>query len=193
VDLASYLLWCFQQGYIKAFAPVDHTNKPQMQGLMEEGFGLYCGVNLTDNNNDQFNAGQPFDPAGQQPDPQDGHCVVWAYSQSASGPHKVGTWGVWWDATDAWIEACLIQNPGGEAFLVVTTEEQLAKFDPSLLADVQALGGTGGVPLPPPVVTPPVHPNPVPTPIPPTHLTWFQELVAWLESLGFSVTPKEGS
>jgi len=39
VDLASYLLWCFKQGYIKAFAPVDRTDKATCQALMQAGFG----------------------------------------------------------------------------------------------------------------------------------------------------------
>jgi hypothetical protein len=151
VDLASYFLWCYRQGFLKAFAPVDHTNKALMCALMQLGFGLVIGVNLTDNNNDQFNDGQSFDPAGLQIDPNDGHAVVWAKAASMTGPHAVITWGAVEPCTDGWIEACLIHNPTGEAFLLVTTEEQLAKFTPALLADIEALGGTGGATAPKPV------------------------------------------
>ena len=136
-----------------------------MQGLMQAGFGLYVGVNLTDSNEDQFNNNEPFTGDGG-PDPANGHCVLWAYSETADGPHTVGTWAVWWPSEDSFIEQCLIQNPGGEAFLVVTTEEQAAKFTPQLLADVQALGGTvpDAAPAPPAPPPAPVPPKPVPTP-----------------------------
>ena len=147
VDLASYLLWCVKKGYIKAFAPVDVSDKATMQGLMAAGYGLYIGVNLTDQNEDQFNNGTPWTSAGG-PDPNDGHCVLWVQSQAATGPHGVVTWGKVQPAEDDWIEQCLISNADGEAFLVVTTEEQLAEWDQSLLADVQALGGTEPAPEP---------------------------------------------
>lgn len=177
-DMASYFLWCVKQGYLKAFAPLDHTNKSTMQAFIQAGFGIAIGVNLTDNNQTQFQNGQPFDPAGEQPDPEDGHAVVWAYSLTPTGPHKVGTWGVWWSVTDAWIETCLMQNPHGEAFLLVTTEEQLALFEPALLSDVQALGGIGGEPAPAPA------PNPGPMPLPPSPLPsnlveWWNDLKKW--------------
>jgi len=156
VDLASYLLWCYQRGYIKAFAPVDQSDKAQCQALMAAGFGLVIGVNLTDENEQQFANGQPFDAsATEPPNPDDGHAVLWGYSETANGPHAVATWALWQPTTDAWINDCLVQNPGGEAFLVVTTEEQLAAFDPALLADVAALGGTGGATAPPSPPEPP--------------------------------------
>jgi hypothetical protein len=141
-DLASVLLWWCKQGLIKAFAPVDLSDKATVLALMQHGNGLYIGVNLTDNNNTQFNNGQPFDPQGLAPDPNDGHCVVLIKSASPTGPHAVITWGAVQECTDAWLEACLLNNPTGEAYLVVTTEEQLALFEPALVADCEALGGT---------------------------------------------------
>ena len=54
------------------------------------------------------------------------------------------TWGKLQTATQAWVQECLVTAGDGEAFLVVTTEEDLAKFTPQLLADVAALAGTGG-------------------------------------------------
>jgi hypothetical protein len=167
VNLPDYLHWCFQQGFIKAWCPVDHTNVSVCASLMGEGFGLYIGVNLTDNNETQFNNGQPFDPAGLQPDPQDGHCVIWNYMATASGPHKVGTWGKFQDATNDWITQCLVQNPNGEAYLIITTEAQLAKFEPQLLADLQAIGGGDSAPAPQPEPAPPPQPQPTPLPVPP--------------------------
>ena len=139
-DLASFLLWLFKRGLVKAFAPVDHRDKVAMQGLMQAGFGLYLGVSLTDDNEAQFSAGQPW--TGGSPDPANGHCVVWSKSQSATGPHEVITYGVSYPCDDSFVTDCLVDNPDGEAFLVVTTEEQLALFTPRLLADCQSLGGT---------------------------------------------------
>jgi hypothetical protein len=193
VDLASYLLWCFQKGYILAFAPVDQTNKASMQGFMQAGFGLYIGVNLSDQNEDQFNAGQPWTAAGG-PDPNDGHCVLWVGSASASGPHGVVTWGKVQPAEDDWINECLVANSDGEAFLVVTTEEQLASFDPALLADIKALGGTEAPPAPLTPPAPPPAPAPAPAPPappqpplppapspPPGTVSWLRAMLEWIE------------
>ena len=79
-DMASYWQWCFQEGIIKAWAPIDHTNKALMQAFIQVGFGIAIGVNLCDINETQFNNGEPWDPAGQSPDPEDGHAVLWGYS-----------------------------------------------------------------------------------------------------------------
>ncbi len=154
VDLASYLLWLCQQGFIKAFAPVDVTVRDTMEALMGAGFGLYVGVNLPDNANDQFSNGRPWDLDGLTPDPEDGHCILWVGSVSPTGLHTFVTWGQVQAATEAWVQACL-----DEAFLVVTTEEQLAAFDPALLADVAALGGTSRQPAPPAPPEPPEGPQ----------------------------------
>jgi hypothetical protein len=182
--LASLLLKLFKAGKIKAFAPVDLSNKESLFGLMAAGCGLYTGVNLTANNNDQFNNGQPFDPEGLQPDPQDGHCVDLIKSASITGPHWVITWGLAWEVTDEWLELCLLQNPNGEAFLVVTTEEQLALFEPSLVADCKALGGTTEAE---PQTHPPV-PN-LPAPLPAFYEDWWnalqkreRELEEWIKT-----------
>ncbi len=176
-DMASFLLWCVQQRIIKAFAPVDKSKKLLMQSIMQAGFGLLIGVDLTDENETEFNNGQPFNAGpGEQPDPADGHCVLWAFSQSPTGPHKVGTWAAWWDTTDSWIDDTLVNNADGEAFLLVTTEEQLAKFEPELLSDVEALHGTVGQDTPP--IAPPPLPGPPPTPTP---QSWYAEAAAWFE------------
>jgi hypothetical protein len=165
VNLPDYLHWLFQKGVIKGWAPVDHTNVASMAQLMAQGFRLYIGVNLTDNNENQFNAGQAFDPAGLQPNPNDGHCVLWAFQESANGPHKVATWGIWEVATHPWILECLVQNPNGEAYIMITTEEQLAKFEPQLVADLNAIGGgDNAVPAPAPAPAPSPSPSPTPPP-----------------------------
>lgn len=178
-DMASFLLWAVQQGIIKAFAPADKSNKAQCQAIMAAGFGLLIGVDLTDENEAEFNAGQPFNAGpGEQPDPANGHCVLWSFSASPTGPHKVGTWAVWWPTTDSFIDDALVNCPDGEAFLVVTTEEQLALFEPALLSEVQALGGTvgGQTPQPPPAPQNGGAPPPPPPPPPDAPETLGEEV-----------------
>ncbi len=157
VVLADFLLWRFRKGYIKAFAPVPHTDRVTCDTFLQEFKALYCGGSLYDNSEAQFNAGQTWDPAGQAPDPNLGHCIDKVASDGAA-VEKWRSWAQYQRATLAWGQGFL-----GEAWVVVTTEEQLAKFGPQLLADILAIpGGQGGRPLPPPA--PPPAPGPAPAP-----------------------------
>lgn len=189
VNLADYLLWCYNKGYIKAFAPVDYTNRAICDGLMQIGFGLYVGVNLCDNSISQFNNNQQtWDPAGMQPDPNEGHCIEKVFSDGKTLDGYV-TWGLKQLATFLWTETCV-----EEAWLIVTTQEQLALFTPQLLVDINALGGTGGSTTPPP---PPPPPKPGPPPVPPISPghpvwylkaeAWYKAAVAWLKGVGEDV------
>lgn len=186
VDLASYAKWLFDQGIILGWAPVDISNPSKALALMAVAGGLWIGVNLTPNNNDQFNNGQPFDLDGQQPDPEDGHCVVLSKAESFSGPFEVITWGKSWPCTLAWLRSCFFSNPNGEAFILLTTEEQLAHFEPALVADCRALGGTVKAD-PEPTVHPPI-PN-LPAPLPAFYEEWWdavqkreRELEEWIKA-----------
>jgi hypothetical protein len=78
VVLAKYLLWLYQNGWIKAFAPVDYTNKAQCDAFMQAGFGLYVGVALTDNDEQDFQNGTTWGQDGVAPvsDPNNGHCLA---------------------------------------------------------------------------------------------------------------------
>lgn len=140
-DMPTYYHQLWLAGLIKAWAPVNVTDKDTMLGLMQAGFGLQIGVSLCPINQQQFQDDQPWDPAGETPDPEDGHCVLWSFAQGPDGPYEVGTWGVWWPASEDWIDTCLVNNPSGQAYLLITTEEQLAKFEPDLVADLEAIGG----------------------------------------------------
>lgn len=143
VVLATYLKWLFDHKYILGFAPVDHTTRTSCEWWMSQGYGLYAGVNLNAKADQQFEQGQPWDVAPtDQPNPQDGHCVLWSKSTTTAGPHWFVTWGRLQQATEAWVRACLTANPNGEAWLVVTRVEQLANFTPQLLTDIKSLGGT---------------------------------------------------
>ena len=171
VVLADYLLWLYKNGYIKAFAPVDHTNKAQMDALMQVGFFLYVGVNLTDRDEQDFGAQPPVTWGSQggtpQPNPNNGHCII-KVKADGHGTDGWVTWGAVQLSTEEWTKA-VVQ----EAWLVVTTEEQLAKFTPALLADINALGGTGGS----------QPPAPSPFPRPPVHLSLWDRILRFLRSL----------
>ena len=188
VVLADYLLWCYQQGKIKAFAPVDHSKPDECDGLMAAGFGLYIGVNLGDADEGAFGSEQPWVGAGNPPDPSLGHCVVVVKAAAVGGMRTVVTWGALQEADNAWFAAAEQGGHFDEAWLVVTTEEQLAAFSPALLADVQALGGTGGgQPAPTPAPPTPSPPEPVPPDPPPPWdelEDWFEELFDILEAHG---------
>ena len=102
--------------------------------------GLYVGVNLTDDADSLFQNGQPWTVAnGEKPDPNDGHCIVKVKADGQQLDTWV-TWGALQESTQAWSAACL-----DEAWALVATEDQAAILDmPALLADINALGGTGG-------------------------------------------------
>lgn len=185
-NMPTYLHSIYKAGLILGWAPINPANQAACEGFLQAGFGLLIGGELYDSNQEQFSQGQPFDADSGGPDPQEGHCVLWAASQSASGPHTVGTWGQWQQATQAWLHGFCLGNQQGEVYLVVTTEEQKALFEDALLEDLAAIGGgEGGNPNPappsPPVVTPPppvVDPPPVVTPPPPVTPTLEQYAIS---------------
>jgi hypothetical protein len=139
-NIADLLLFWYQAGNIKAFAPVDHNDPAACDAAMTAFHGLYVGVNLTDDADALFGQGEPWTVAnGERPDPAEGHCIV---KVKADG-HQFDTW-VTWGALEAstreWSSACL-----DEAWAVVTSEDEAARLDmPALLADIAALGGSGG-------------------------------------------------
>ena len=160
VNLADVLLFWYQSGRIKAFAPVDHTDPAAVDAAMEAFKGVYVGVNLTDDANDLFNQGQPWTVAnGEQADPSDGHCIV-KVKADGQGLDGYVTWGALQPATREWTTACL-----EEAWAVVMTEDEAAKIDMgALLADIEALHGTAPAPG---TAVPPIPPVPTVPPIPP--------------------------
>jgi hypothetical protein len=81
---------------------------------------------------------------------------------------------------------CLVNNPNGEAYLIVTTEAQLAKFEPQLLIDLKAIGGGDSAPDTPPVPVPdvpsPTPPSVIPTPFLRRIEAFAREEIAKLEA-----------
>lgn len=163
VNLADVLLYWYQAGKIKAFAPVDHTDPAAVDSAMQTFKGVYVGVDLTDDANDLFNQGQPWTVAnGEQSDPQEGHCILKVKADGRTLDGYV-TWGAMQSATRDWTAACL-----EEAWIAVMTEDEAAKIDmAALLADIEALHGTGPAPAPAPAPVPvPPIPQPAPQPAP---------------------------
>jgi LAGLIDADG DNA endonuclease family protein len=116
--------------------------------FLAEGLASHnCGVNLTDDADQLFGEREPWTVAGgQQPDPNDGHCIVKVASDGSQLDTWV-TWGALQESTLAWTAACL-----DEAWVIITPEDaKAANLDISALrADIDALHGTGGDPPPGP-------------------------------------------
>ena len=152
--ISDLLLAWYKAGKILAFAPVDHTSPAAVDAAMQAFHGVYAGVNLTDDADDLFSQGVPWTLAnGEQPDPDEGHCIV---KVRADGEALDGwvTWGADQPSTRAWTAACL-----QEAWVIITPEDAEAHgVDVAALrADIEALGGTGGEGSPAPAPAPVDH------------------------------------
>jgi|SRR5579884_3332869 len=135
--LADYLLWLYEQELILAFAPVDVSNIEHADALMAMFNGLYCGMSLTADAPALFAEHQPWTTAnGESPVSSMGHCIVKVAADGETD--KWVTWGAVQPSTSEWTRSCL-----QEAWCIVTNEEQLAAFEPSLLQEIEALGGQG--------------------------------------------------
>jgi hypothetical protein len=140
-NISDLLLYWYKAGKILAFAPVDHTDPAAVDAAMQAFHGIYAGVSLTDNANDLFNEGKPWTLAsGEQPDPNEGHCIV-KVTADGKGCDGWVTWGARQDSDEAWTAACL-----DEAWVIITQEDAgAADLDiAALRADIDALHGTGG-------------------------------------------------
>ena len=146
-QIADLLLYWYKAKKILAFAPVDHTKPAAVDAAMAAFHGAYVGVNLTDDADQLFGEHEPWTVAGgQQPDPNDGHCIVKVASDGSQLDTWV-TWGALQKSTLAWTAACL-----DEAWVIITQEDaKAANLDINALrADIDALHGTGGDPPPAP-------------------------------------------
>ncbi len=140
-NIADLLLYWYRHKKILAFAPVDHTSPAAVDAAMAAFHGVYAGVNLTDDADSLFSQREPWTVAGgQQPDTNDGHCIV----KVAADGQQLDTWVTWGAlqrSTRAWTAACL-----EEAWAVITEEDAKAPgLDLAALRhDIDALHGTGG-------------------------------------------------
>jgi hypothetical protein len=140
-NIADLLLYWYKAGTILAFAPLDHTNPGEVDAAMAAFRGVYAGVNLTADADKLFEEGKPWTTVGgEQPDPQEGHCIVKVGADGTAYDTWV-TWGAAQRSTLAWTQACL-----EEAWVVLTSEDvRAADIDiAALRADIDALHGTGG-------------------------------------------------
>jgi hypothetical protein len=137
-NIADVLMYWFLSGKIRAFAPVDHADPAACDTVMAAFHGLYVGVDLTDNADSQFDAGQAWTvDKGDQPDPSDGHCIVKVRADGHQFDTWV-TWGVLQQSTTGWTAACI-----REAWAVITSEDEADKLDmPALVADIVAASKT---------------------------------------------------
>jgi hypothetical protein len=171
VDLGDWLLWLFGhdidgnpaapgEGLIEGFVVLNHDQADQALSL---GFVVIAGVNLNPQADNQVLNGQPWDVGpGDQPDPDDGHAILYVVAESASGPNGWITWGQYQPSTFAWRSKCPQQW-----FAVLTKELAEAAGFPyaPLVADLTALGGTvAPAPAPAPSPAPPAPAPPKPTP-----------------------------
>ena len=140
-NIADLLLYWYKAGTILAFAPVDHTGPAEVDAAMAAFHGVYAGVNLTADADKLFEEGKPWTTVGgEQPDPQEGHCVVKIGADGTALDTWV-TWGAAQRSTLPWTQSCL-----DEAWVVLTSEDvRAADVDiAALRADIDALHGTGG-------------------------------------------------
>jgi hypothetical protein len=103
--------------------------------------GAYVGVNLTNDADQLFGQQQPWTTAnGEQPDPNEGHCIVKVMADGSQHDTWV-TWGALQHSTLPWTHACL-----DEAWVIITQEDANATSlnVAALRADIDALHGTGG-------------------------------------------------
>jgi hypothetical protein len=153
VDLGDWLLWLFQQGLIEGFVKLTAS---EADAALEHFDVVVTGVNLNPQADQQCEDGQPWDVgSGDEPDPNDGHAILYVYAESATGQREYVTWGQIQPATYAWYQACPQQY-----FAVLTRQQAEAANFPfdQLVADLTALGGTAVTPSSPPPTPTPVTP-----------------------------------
>jgi hypothetical protein len=138
-NIADLLFYWYKAGTILAFAPVDHTNPAEVDAAMAAFYGVYVGVNLTDDVDALFEQDRPWTTSsGQQPDPSDGHCMVKVAADGREFDHWI-TWGAVQKSTREWTAACI-----EEAWVILTQEDASAANVnlAALMADIDALHGT---------------------------------------------------
>lgn len=158
VELSTYLGWLYSRGKIDAYAELDVSSPGAAdrvhQAMIDFG-GVLVGVNLTDDAEQLFSAGQPWTTAnGESPDAQEGHAIA-LVKYDANGDTFV-TWGAEQGSTINWDSVCI-----DEAWVLITPDEaELAGYDfAAVSAELYALHGTGSAPQDAPKpVEPPVAP-----------------------------------
>lgn len=133
-NISDLLHYWYTNGKILGYAPVDHTNRTQIDAALQAFTGVYVGVQLTDDADDLFENHQPWTVAdGQEPDPSEGHCILLVV---ATGDRDIYvTWGALQQAETDWTAACV-----EEAWVIITSDDEPVDLV-ALRADIDALGG----------------------------------------------------
>jgi hypothetical protein len=183
-----------------AFASVDPENADEVKAAIALFGYVWTGITVSQANQQQFAAGQPWDWDASSP-VDGGHSIVTGgYGTPGAGPlggdERFITWGAETSFTDAFwsnsVEEAWVciwpEHLGSREFLQGVNLAQLA-------ADYQDITGRA-LPVPAPPVTPTPAPSPSPSPAPePDHKSLLGELaalvredaakaVAWLHSKG---------
>lgn len=145
-----------------AFAKVDHTNTAEFEAALAIFGGVWVGVNVSSENQQEFADGQPWDAVGAV---EGGHSVL---SGGYTPDVKFITWGAETSFTPPFV-----QQRMEEAWVVIwpehlgTVEFEAGVDGSALAAAYQELTGKA-LPLPPaPTPVPPIpSPSPEPTPQP---------------------------
>lgn len=145
VDLGDWLLWLFKKGLIKGFVKL---RLEEIDDALSMGLAVVVGVNLNPQADDQVDEGKPWDIGpGDQPDPEDGHAILYIKANAQDGERAWASWGQQVISTYRWYLACPQQ-----AFGVVTDPDALERNGfpvAQLLADLAGMGGTVAQPAPP--------------------------------------------
>jgi hypothetical protein len=174
VDLGDWLLWLLThtlagnevavgQGAVEGFVAIPLADLDAALAYFDV---VIVGVQLNPDADEQFPGTWDIGP-GDEPDPEEGHAILYLGAQSQSGPFEWCTWGGNQNSTLAWKRACVQQ-----AFAVTTAAEATSKGFAAQFVMMQeslkAMGGQGETPPTPTPVTPPAPPAPSPTPPVPT-------------------------
>jgi hypothetical protein len=149
---------------IDGYAPVPLD---QIDAAMAVFGAVLVGVNLTDDADQLFNQGQPWNvDQGQKPDPNEGHFIL--KIKSTADQDGYVTWGAEQWATKGWTRAC------AEEAWVPITPEMARRWNVAmglLVQDIDLYGGSadappspGPAPAPPAPAPSPPGPGPAPGP-----------------------------
>lgn len=197
----TWLAFLYQNGIIDYYLeiPLD-----QLANWAPQHDGLLIGVILDDDAEANFEANPPipWGSANETPDPDDGH-DTYLIQTHANGQIGLITWGavqlcepafVAANVTDAWAfgtKAQFIALGGNWEQLQAALDEVhgVIRSDPSPTPTPSPAPPTPVPPVPAPAPAPAPAPSPKPgplptppAPLPPTHLGWWQEVIAWAEA-----------
>lgn len=120
VDNATWFAFLKQLGIVELAAQIDPHNRAEFKQAMIDFKGVEIGVALTDDAEQAFETGQPWDVSpSSQPNPQEGHDILVVKYDPQS--LTVVTWGGLQECTIAWEDAEIDQYM--DAWVFFTKED----------------------------------------------------------------------